>query len=90
VSRPSEGNLKMARVMPAPAYESSVARSALAPNTETEIVPGSRPARAARAFRSARPGTIASALRPRGNQPSQKSTTRCSVCPLSPPSSTGG
>ena len=36
------------------------------------------------------PARITSPARPRGNQPSQKSTTRWSVWPLSPPSSTGG
>src|ERR1700675_1371214 len=77
LSRPSDGSRRMARVTPPSASLSRSARSGLAANTETEIVFASRPAFAARALRSAMPLRTASApARPRGYQPSQKSTTR--------------
>ena len=80
-SRPSEGSGRTIRSIPAARYRSRVAGSALPPNTETEMVFGSRPWRSARARRSASWARTASApARPRGNQPSQNSTTRLSVC----------
>ena len=90
-SRPSEGSGSTTRSIPAARYRSRVAGRSCRRRRRPRSLFGSRPARAARARRSASWARIASApARPRGNQPSQNSTTRRSVCGPSPPRRTGG
>src|SRR5207245_2774139 len=79
LSRGSGGSRKIERVTPAAAKSSSTFLSGGAAKAETERVFMSRPALAARALRSFIPSITFSGARPRGYQPSQKSTTRCSV-----------
>src|SRR5262249_36249397 len=89
-SRPSGGRSRSERVAPALRKSSSLAWSGGAAKIETEIVFRSRPFFAAISRSSFQAPRSISGLRPRGNQPSQKSTTRCSVYFVSPPSRTGG
>src|SRR3989440_2562373 len=79
LSRGSGGSRKIERVTPAAAKSSRTFLSGGVAKAETEIVRMSRPAFAARALRSFMPSTTFSGARPRGYQPSQKSTTRCRV-----------
>src|SRR5204862_128106 len=79
LSRGSGGSRKIERVTPAAAKSSSTFLSGGVANAETVSVFMSRPAFAARALRSFNPSSTFSGARPRGYQPSQKSTTRCNV-----------